>query len=235
MGFVVALTLAFQLGCFFLGWVYHAEFSQALLATLGIMSIWVVLAPGPLAVWGRNNFSAFMRGGIVADATGFSLLVIWLLAPAEGGLTFLGVVKLYCIFTAITLVGVSAVCLAKSQTGRLTAGIIVATLLAVALASPIWASAHIGGPSPAPAVQQALADWAIRVNPFYAACGAVVYETKFVWHGWGLMYDFSRIGEYVSPSEVGWHETALLYLAIAAGLGLLGILRHKNWGRKSRC
>ncbi len=227
MLFVTAMTLAVELGCFFVGRVYGAEFRLALLATLGIMSLWVVLAPGPLAAWGRGNLSAFLRGGIVADATGVALLVIWMFAPAGACLTFMGVVKLYCVFVAVTLMGVSAVCLARSSAGRQVVAVIAVGLLAIALASPVWASAHIGGPSPSPEVQQTIADWAIRVNPFYAACGAVVYETNFVWHDWGMMYDFSRIGEYVSPGEVLWYQTILLYLALAGGLGLLGILRHK--------
>ncbi len=235
MGFILTATLVVELGCFFVCLSGGAGFDMSLIATLGIMSLWTVISSGPLAWWGRGNFLALLRGGLVADATCISLLIIWLQSPNDSGLSFSGVVKLYCVFTAVTLAGVSAVLCVKRPAARLTVAVIVVGLLFCALASPVWASVHLGGSEPSPEAQQAIANWAVRINPFYAACDAVVFETNFIWHGWGEMYDLTRIGEYVSPVGVRWYQTVFLYLAAAIFFGIIALLRSRGRGRESFC
>jgi hypothetical protein len=198
---------------------------QSVLATLAAAVLWTVLAVPCLAAGGRKAFSALLRGGSAIDATGLCLLALWLLAGRNGGMSFASAVKVYCVCASVGLAAISAVCLGRTEAGRAAMAVAAAAFLAVAMTSPLWASAYLGEGNPSR--DTILAAWAVRINPFFAVCDASVHSLRFVWSEWGRMYDWTRIGEYAMPGPVSWYETCGLYLSAATVLAVLSAIRGK--------
>ncbi|MCD4823852.1 MAG: hypothetical protein K8S55_04545 [Phycisphaerae bacterium] len=229
----VVATMIVEWGVFLTGRCCGVVFRESLLAALAATALWLAIGPGCFGAGASSALSAFIRGGIVADATAINLLGFWLLSLGGGdfgGLGFVGVVKVYCVCASMAVLGVAVVCLARRWVWRACLAVTCGLVLVVAMASPLWISAWIGGTS-SPATQE-LVTWAVRINPFYAIADAVVEETGFVWHSWGLMYDWSRVGEYVNPAGGGWWQTCLLYLLAAGGCGVVSLLRYRVWPPK---
>ncbi len=235
-GIVAALllTMAAELGMY--AAAIHSDIApaDAVLATLAVMTLLCAIAPPALAAGGRGTFSALLRGGVVADATGLAMLILWGLGPAGPSgpvLTLWGVCKMYLVLAAVTLTGVAAVSLPLRPTGRCIAAGVVAVGLVLALASPIWISAWIGTGLERSTQEQA-AELAVWVNPFYAVTQAGYEGRPFIWHEWRSMYRWTRLGEYVSPPPISWGATAGLYAALAAVLGTVAVgLSH--WRRRA--
>ena len=166
---------------------------------------------------------AILRGGIVADAVGIGLLVLWL---ASDQLTFAAAVKVYLIMAAETLVGVAAVCCARGASARRLAAVLAACGLALALATPFWIGGllHAAGRQTA----QLLAFLSVRVNPFYAVTAAVFDRIGFAWDQAPFMYArVQQINDYASASPT-WHSTALIHLAASALLAGVALIRGQH-------
>lgn len=222
-----AVVLAMELGVFFLARAMGANLPSAIVATLAAMTALTVLAAPALAAGGRDVLGALLRGGVVADAGAVALLTIYVLTRSEdGGLGFVTICKIYGVLVSVTLLAVAAVCVPRRPSSRAMAAILVATGLAVLLASPIWISAHLADSPGAADVD--LATWAVRVNPFWAVCDAAVGDLAFQWATWGSMYEWTRLVEYVMPRETAWWETCGLALAGAAGLAIVAIWRRRG-------
>ncbi len=231
LGAVVA-TLAVQWGVFLTGRWSGVSFRDSTIAMLAVTSLWMAFVPGCFAAGGVNNFSGLLRGGIVADTAAVSLLALWVagrFGGLEEGISLLGAVKIYCVYASVALAGIAVVCLARRPVARAALAVGAGCVFVAALASPLWISAWVGGTG-----GSTLVTWAVRINPFYAVSDAVVGEMKFIWDGEGLMYDWSRVGEYAIPSPVGWYETCLLYLGLAACLAIPAVVRHYRSVRKGR-
>lgn len=221
LGAVVA-TLAVQWGVFLTGYWNGVALRESTIAMLAVTSLWMAFAPCCFAAGGVNNFSGLLRGGIVADTAAVSLLALWVIGRgenAQGGISLLGAVKVYCICASVALAGIAMVCLARRPAARAALAVGTGCVFVAALASPLWSGEWVGDGS-------TLVTWTVRINPFYAVSDAVLGEMKFVWDGEGLMYDWSRIGEYAIPSPVGWYETTLLYLGLATSLAITPVARY---------
>jgi hypothetical protein len=59
-------------------------------------------------------------------------------------------------------------------------------------------------------------------NPFYSVTAAVGPPVPFVWHLAPRKYPWTRLGTDVAVAPPRWWQSAVVYLAVAAGLGLLG-------------
>jgi hypothetical protein len=223
MGVLAAATLAAELGVYAVGRFNGAGARESLLAALAAIALWVCLAGPCAAAGGKTVFSRLLRGAVVVDATAVSLLIIWLIQPdAAGGLTFAGAVKVYCVCISVASAGCLAVGLTTKPARRAMVAVLAGVVMVAALASPFWISAHVGAGQAE--VEQALVTWAVRINPFYAICDAVVYQTRYVWHGGGLIYELTRVGGYVNPSRIAWWRTCLLYIGAAVVLAAINLI-----------
>jgi hypothetical protein len=201
--------------------------------TLAVMTAWVVLATAPAGAGGPRLYPSLLRGATVIDATGLVLLGVWVVGllldePKDGSLGLASVAKVYLIFAAVGLAELAALRLPRSVTGRAVAALAGPIVLAVMLASPLWIGSWLDHADQA--AGQSAADLAVLVNPFYAVNHAIVGDLAYVWHAWGWMYEWSRLGDYVNPGEVSWHATAALYACVALAVALLGVL----WRRIGR-
>lgn len=227
-----AATAAVELGALALARGVGTGPREAILVCLAAMTMWVALASAPLAAGGRTNWDAALRGAIPADASLLVLLVLPFLGSspdtARSYVDFPGALGIYCVLAAVAVFSIAAVCCGRSATARQVIAAAVAVVLAAAIAGPFWTGGLIhAGPYPA---ATALVAWAIRANPFYAVTGAIAERMRFFWHEWGLMYD--RIGSFrdYTPPPLRWHETAILYAALAAALGLVATIRRAGRG-----
>jgi hypothetical protein len=109
--------------------------------------------------------------------------------------------------------------------------VIVSILLLALAASPFWTPGILKAmPYPAAAARAA---WVVNLNPFYAATGAVVERTRFLWHEQSnLLYD--RIGLFaIYPAPpIRWYAPVIFLGPAAAVLALtacgLALLRQAN-------
>jgi hypothetical protein len=220
MLFAASSTILLELGAFFLARHLGRSVTDATVVFLAVASLWLALAPAGFASTGRGILSPLLRGGIVADATGLCVLVLWLTTPC---VHFLGAIEIYCLAWSMALVSIAAIWIARKPVGRCIAAVIFATLFVLTLTSLLWLGAWIG---PEPSTQDsALASWAVGINPFCAMTSVVAQEVRFVWHEWGRMYRWTPVGEYAMPTPIEWYETCLLYLSIAGGLVCVALLR----------
>ncbi len=214
------VTMVVELGAFVLARRLGLADPGAVVVFLAVACAWLALAPAALAAGGKSGLSVLLRGGVVADATGAALLVLWLTTPC---VRFWPAVQLYCLAWSIALVAISAVWIARKPVGRLLAAVVVAMLFSLSLTSLIWLGAWIGR-SPGPH-DTAIATWAAGINPFCAMTSVVAQDVHFVWTEWGKMYLWSPVGEYAMPAPTPWYETCLLYVSTAAGFCCAVLLR----------
>ncbi len=210
---LVFLTVFVETGFYVLG-KYGGDGTGGLMCALGAAVLWSAFLPASIAAGPGSIWDGLLRGGCVADAALVSFVVVWLFAAGGGGDSFWWVLKVYCVIAAVVLAGCAAAVVPRSRTGRCLAPIVTAVFFFIVLSSPLWGNTWLqdtaGG---------GLAGWLLRVNPFFAVCDCVVELTAFNWTEAGWMYNHTAIGENVAAGEVGWYETALLYLAAAAVLG----------------
>lgn len=226
LGATVA-TLAVVLGVYLAGRAAGAGPPDATVASLAAGTLWLALASPILAAGGSGALSALVRGGIVADASGLALLVLWLLRRFShaGGpcLTFLAAVEIYCTFVAIALVQVAAARCPRSPAWRYAAAILAAAIMAALLATPFWVTGPAG--MAAPRTRPAIAAAAVYLNPFYSVTSAVVEQTGIVWHQRGALYDLSGLFEHHAPPPVPWYTAAVLYSLLAGILAATHLVR----------
>jgi hypothetical protein len=221
-----AATLVVEVGAYGLAKAWGTASREALLAALAGATMWVALSSGPMAAGGRGNASAALRGATPADASLAAMLILWPLARADDSATFLtftSVLKAYCVLASLAVFSIAAVCCPTAPGSRRWAGLSVALALAAAIATPFWTSGLIHALDYRPATT--VVAWAIHANPFYCVTGAAADRLRFFWHEWRLMYD--RIGAFrdYAPPPVQWYSSAILYGALAAGLGVVAVLR----------
>ena len=210
----------------------------ALMAALAATMLWCALAPPLLAAGGKGAFSALLRGGVVADAAGLALLILWLAQPdGQAYLTFVGAVKIYCTLAAVALAGIAAGRLARRPAGRYAGAVAFAVVVTVLSATPLWITgpARAIGPKTSeppdtPAAREKretrrrLVAACVYANPFYSVTAALVEETGFVWHQSGKMYDLSRLFDY-APPPVPWYAASLLLAPLAGILAATHLVR----------
>ena len=222
-----ALTLVVQLGVYVLGVAGGAPRMQAALATLAASVVWVALAAPVLGATGRDALGALLRGGIVADASAVTLLVLWLGGPH---VTFAAAVKVYCILAAMSLAGIAACRLGRSSAGRHILAVVAAAAILTTAASPFW----IGGAirTAPPATARRIVATGVYANPFYCVTAALSEQTRFVWHQASVMYRLTRIGDYAPAPAACWYASAAIHAAAAALLAGVGALVHRRRRRR---
>ncbi len=215
-------TVLIELGFYFVGEILQAGKLNSTLAALAAGAIWVPLASGPLSVGARDVFGGLLRGGIVADASAITLIVLWLTTPY---LTFMAAVKIYCIYAAMAVFAVAAARFTLYKGGP-TAGYTVAVAAAVlifaSLASPFWVEGPAG--SVPPSLRDGVVEWSVYANPFYCVLAAVVRKTGYIWHEQGMMYEtISHIRDFTPPAAK-WYTSAVIHIAAAGVLSGLGLI-----------
>ena len=209
-------TVAVELGVFAAGLAWQMPRIQAALACLAVCVLWTALAAPVLAAFGRTAMAALFRGGIVADASLASLLVLW---AACDEMTLPAVLKTYCILTAVALAGVAATRLAGTPAGRCACAVLASAVLLAAMASPFWVGGAIHGQPRATA--EGIVAAAVYANPFYAATACLTETARFVWHQQPVMYRITRIGDYAAAPPLLWYPAAIVYLSAAGALAIL--------------
>jgi len=214
-----AFTVAIQLSVFFLARPAAGE-RGAVLACLAAGAVWVALAGACLAAGGDNWLSMLLRGGIVADASAVSLLVVWLVSDCVG---LRAAAEIYVIYAGSALLGVAAAAGGRTGFGRSAAAICAAVVMMLALAGPFWIGGILKAADHDTAKQIAAA--AVRVNPFYSITAAVYEKTGFAWNEAKVMYDRVRqIQDYASASP-RWYSAPAIHAAAAALLAAISLAR----------
>ena len=211
-------TIAVELGVFAVATVGDLSSMHVVLATLATCVLWVALVTPTLAASGRTAMGALFRGGIVADASCVSLLV--LLACCDE-VTGVGALKIYCVLVALALAGVAVTRLARRSAGRYICAVLTSTVLLGILAGPFW----IGGPIRGAQRETAedLVAAAVYANPFYAATACLTKTSRFVWHRSSVMYRITRIGDYASAPPMRWYWAVCVYLFAAGAMACLAV------------
>jgi len=212
-------TIAVEMGVFVAGLAWRMPRLHAALAALAVCVLWTALAAPVLAAFGRTAMAALLRGGIVADASLASLLVLW---AACDEMTFPAALKIYCILAAVALAGIAATRLARTPAGRCACAVAASAVLLAALASPFWIGGAIHGQPRATA--EGVAAAAVYANPFYAATACLTETARFVWHQAPVMYRITRIGDYAAAPPLLWYPAAIVYLSAAGVLAILAAL-----------
>jgi len=221
-------TLAVELGVYLAARCWGGGPRQATIAALAAAMLWVALACPILAAAAPGGFSALLRGGVVADASCVTLLVLWAVGrwgATPAYVTFPAAVEIYCTFVAVALVGIAAARCARTHPGRFAAAVGAAVLLTAALASPFW----IAGPLKAagPQGRGILLAAAVYANPFYSVCSAVAPEMLFVWHQEGRMYGISGLFDF-GPPPVPWYSATIIYGSLAGILAATHLVRKRR-------
>jgi len=213
------VTVAVELGVFAVAIAGGMSLMHAALAALASCVLWVALATPALAASGRTAMGALFRGGIVADASFVSLLVLWACCDEVTGL---GALKIYTVLVALAVAGVAVTRLARTSAGRYIWAMLASTVLLGVLASPFW----IGGPIRGAQRETAenLVAAAVYANPFYSATACLTETSRFVWHRSSVMYRITRIGDYASAPPMRWYPAVLVYLVAAGAMACVAVL-----------
>jgi hypothetical protein len=196
------------------------------MAFLAVAVLWCGIAPACFATGGETAWSRVIRGGCVADATCISLLVVWLVPQGGASLDFMAVVKLYCICASMAIAACAAVSIFRSAAKRCAAAVLTAVFFMVLLTSPLIVNARLENlPSDSEAYRRTAA-MSVGINPFFAACDAVVERTGFHWSTAEWMYTHTSLGESAAPGEVGWYWICLALLGLSGALCAAGVARY---------
>ncbi len=219
----LAVTVAVELSVFAAARLSGAGPTGAMLASLAISAVWVALASPALAAGGDRIISCWLRGGIVADGSAVTLIVLWLMLP---GMTFPAAVKIYCIFAAVSLAAVAVVGIGRTSAGRCALAVTMAVVLMAAMASPIW----VGGPAGylARDAGRDLADAAVWANPFFGVMEAMSQKVQYLWTEMTLMYEMTALGDTIPLPPVRWHQPVVVYMAVAAVGLLVSLVRRRR-------
>ncbi|MFB3890549.1 MAG: hypothetical protein ACE15C_00855 [Phycisphaerae bacterium] len=205
--------------------------------TMGFLAaccVWAALASGVMAAGGRGWISATLRGGVIADATGISLLAAWLLGlawPAKYQvLGFLDIVEIYCTFAVLSLAAVAAVQCARGPAGRYAIAVASAVALMAALATPFWT----GGirEHARPESRYRIVATAAEFNPFYSVSLPVARRTDKPWSLYDVMYKDVRFAQNQAVGAIHWYDSVVRYGVIAVMLVLVSVVRGRFIDRK---
>jgi len=221
---VACATLAVELGAYAGAMAAGANQRDATLAALATATVWVALAAGAMAAGARDALGALLRGGVVADASAVTLLALWLAGPY---LTFVAVVKVYCLLACMALAGAAAAHLPARPAGRSAAAIVAAIAFLALLTTPLWCGGLLTAMEGS--ARETAVRWAVAVNPFYGVTAAVVERTGFVWHYGAVMYHLTPIGDYAAPPPMPWYASAwrVALVAVLLALAKLAIARRR--------
>ncbi|MFP4104882.1 MAG: hypothetical protein ACLFVU_02235 [Phycisphaerae bacterium] len=215
-----ALTLIVSLGSYLLFLAMGSPLSHAAVGSLALTSFWIACCSGVFAITGTDGWAATMRVGACVDASIILLLVLWL---SSIPIDLWDAVRMYLLWAAGGVTALAVVRMARSTWARATLALLVAGVSAIMLSSPFW----IGGPlqSLSGDAAKTAAAWAVRANLFFAVSVLLAEPLSFSWPQSPLMYDITRLGDYVPIPSVGWYETLGLYLAIAVVAGTVAGVR----------
>ncbi len=220
---VAMVTIALELGVWGLAGLAGASPRNAVLATLAAATVWVCLVGPVLSAGPQRGLGGWMRGGITADATAVTLVVLWLGTP---WMTFLGAANVYLILAMVAVAAVTVVRCGRTALARrrLAGGVSVALMAAVT--TPLWSNGLImalQGPA-----RQAAVKWLLAVNPLAAIFTATAKSLGFVWSEAPLMYRITVLGHYVPVPRVGWLATILVYTAVIAAAVAVMLCRRRK-------
>lgn len=224
---IAAATIFVELGAYWLSISMGTSAGRALVATMAVAVLWLAIAGPAAAAWGKGAWSSLMRCGAVADASGIVLIILWIVATDENGrarLNFLTVVEMYCVLASMAILAMALVCMFHSPAGKAAMALIASACMFIAMASPFWAGWWLTGDDPR--ANQNAATWLVAVNPFFAilTCLNDIRASAFDWLTSDVMYQITRMSDYVAPRRVPWYETTLLWLAAAAGACIVGFV-----------
>ena len=211
---VVAGTALLELGVYFLARAAGATPRRAVVAVLAATTVWVALAVGPLAAGPKKGMDGLLRGGLVADTSGFVLLALWLISAP---MTFLAVVKVYCVWGSMALAAIAIVRLGRSRHGRAALAGATAAAMMLAATTPFWANGlmvALDGPAQTRAVA-----WCVWVNPFYAATDATASSLDLIWHEAPRLYAITELGDRVAMPRANW-VACVVTMLIVSGIAL---------------
>ncbi len=221
VGIIAAVTIG--LGCGLFGWGLSAGLppQAAALLTLLAVTAWVGLASGPLSAGADDVWGGVVRAAAVADA---SLVTLIVLGEWGGGVigwgTGLGV---YLLWAVLALAGALAVQSARTPRGRAAWAVGMAALAMAAMASLFWSPGLLGALGPD--ARMATARLMLWINPAWAVTALAGSGVEFYWLEQPVLYSLARMGQDYPPPPTPWWAPALLWGALAAGLGLASGLR----------
>lgn len=216
-----AATLLVEAAVFVLARAGHVPVREASLGALMASCVWVALAAPVLAAAPDGALSSLLRGGIVADASAVTLIVLWLAGPT---VTLLSAAKVYCTFAAMALLAIGVVRCGRTARTRFALAVIVSVVLMAACATPLW----IGGLLASAGAQRSgrILAAGLNANPVYSIASATAAEARFVWHQTAVMYRLTWVTDY-APPPVAWYACPAVYLPAAAAFGVLAWLRRR--------
>jgi len=226
---IAAATVLVELGAYAAGRILGIGPKASALAALATAAVWTALAAPAAAAGPRRPLHALCRGGVVADASAVTLIVLWLIArhpqTAQPYVTFLAAVKIYCTLAAMALAAVAVVLCARRGAGRHILAVGTAVVLVLLLSSLLWAGIPLAVAPPE--ARTRVAAVALWINPFCSIGAAVVAQTDFVWTRYGMMYRLNSVCDYPTPN-VPWYAATVCCLCVAGIAGAAGFLRHRG-------
>ena len=193
---------------------------SAALAVLAVSAVWMAIPV--FASGGRRAFDMLVRGGVVADATGASLLGLWLVCPVFG---FLSAIKVYAVLASMALAGMAVVCWARSDRGKLIVAAVVAVATLAALTTPFWGNGLLLALDGS--ARQSTATGLVAVNPAFSLASATARDLRWVWNEAPLMYRLTVLGQVVPTPVVAWYVTPLIWLGVAAVATPIAVWRRR--------
>ncbi|MHC4294831.1 MAG: hypothetical protein ACYSTL_04535 [Planctomycetota bacterium] len=209
-------TLIVELGTYVICLLYGAEQFTATLTSLAAATVWVAIVSGFFATGGGNWLAALLKGGIVADASAVTLIVLCVSSPF---VTMLAAAKIYCTLLGMVLLGVAAVRVGRTLTERRIAAGIVAVVTTAAISVPLWV-----GESPEASgdnIRREIAELSPSVNPLHCIISIVVTESQAASRPESLSPALRGLFDFIASRPVRWYAAAWRF-AFAAGILTLG-------------
>ena len=132
-------TLAVELGTYLLARYWGVPTVRAVPASLLVSTLWIALAAPIAAASERKFWGSLLRGATVIDATGISLLALWLFARSPDGVEWvplLAAVEIYLILTAFALAGMALTYCARREATRLSLALTATVVMLAIVFSP---------------------------------------------------------------------------------------------------
>ena len=231
MTITIAAILIFYFTLFAMGFTAPT----VLLATICFCVLWCCTVAPAVCTMGKTWIKKLFRAGTVSDSTGITLIIIWLIFPNDplnAPFDIWAALKVYVLCTSLTMFAGSLACVAKKTTGVIIAAVISWLIFLTAISTPFWMSDTLEFSKAGE--NENLINVAACVNPIWAALDAVVTQTLRPWHrGGGVLYNFTAVGEYTTPTNFGWWQTSICFGAGAVFFWLVAYLRRKLFKTKS--
>jgi hypothetical protein len=227
---IVALTLAVEMGVFFLACGSGLGLRQSASAALMTAVVWTALAAPIFAAGACGALRSLIRAGLVADATLLGLLAVWVWWNRHLGqtgelaeMTFTSILEVYCTFAAMTVLSAGAVNCSRRPAGRYIVAAFVGACMMLALASPLWTGGLIAATDGT--ARAFVAGMAVWLNPFYSITTPLIDSLNYVIHQEGVMYQLTLLGDYVAAPACPWFTATSIYLPLGIILLLVGRAR----------